>query len=153
GGGYASPPWTAGNLVDQTIPDGSVTNAAGRPVAGTLKLKLGPVQDHLNPAESAALVRLSSVGAFDQFMHQSGKNQYTLNHYNYDDQARLLIPRAVAYSAGFLDYFFRGLLDISLPNAGVYAVVDQTQQGCTITCGFRAVQLKLKNSTPNETLS
>jgi hypothetical protein len=153
GGGYDAPPWSFGNLQDEIIPNGSVTNAAGRPVAGALKLKVGTVQDHLNPAESVALVRLSSVGAFDQFVNPTGKRQYTLNHYNYDDQAALLIPRAVAYSAGFLDYFFRGVLDISLPSVGVYAVIDQTQQGCTITCGFRAVRLKLKNSTPNEALS
>jgi hypothetical protein len=153
GAGYDSPPWTAGSLIDQTIPDGSVTNAAGRPVAGALKLKLGPVQDHLNPAESTALVKLSSVGAFDQFLHQSGRNQYSLNHYNYDDQASLLIPRAVAYSAGLLNYFFRGVLDIGLPSGGAYAVIDHTQQGCRTVCGFRAVQLKLKNLTPNETLS
>ena len=153
GGGYDSPPWAAGGLQEQIIPDGSVTNAAGRSVAGALKLKLGGVQDHQKPSESAALVKLSSVGAFDQFLNPQGKKQYTLNHYNYDDQARLLIPRAVAYSAGLLDYFFRGALDISLPSAGVYAVVDHVQQGCTATCGFRSVKLKLKNSTLNETLS
>ena len=31
--------------------------------------------------------------------------------YNYDAQADLLIPRAVAYSAGLLDSFFRGLIE------------------------------------------
>ena len=35
---------------------------------------------------------------------------YTLTRPNYDAMADLLIPRAVAYSAGLIDYFFRGRL-------------------------------------------
>lgn len=38
--------------------------------------------------------------------------KYSLNQHNYDAMAALLIPRAVAYSAGFIDYFFRGRLEI-----------------------------------------
>ncbi|MGB5717822.1 MAG: sialidase family protein [Gammaproteobacteria bacterium] len=37
---------------------------------------------------------------------------YTLNQDIYDTQARLLLPRAVAYSAGLIDYFFRGRLKV-----------------------------------------
>ncbi len=36
---------------------------------------------------------------------------YTLDQRIYDFQADLLIPRAVAYSAGLIDYFFRGRLE------------------------------------------
>ena len=32
------------------------------------------------------------------------------------DYAKKLIPRAVGYSAGLLDYFFRGEIEISLPD-------------------------------------
>ena len=153
GGGYPSPPTNANALQDQVIADGSATDAAGAPLPGSLNLKIGGVQDNLNSSQSASGVRLSAYGAFDQFMQPTGNRQFSLNHYNYDDQARLLIPRAVAYSAGFLDYFFRGWLDINLPAAGAYAVVDHTIDGCEITCGFRKVKLKLRNSTPSETLS
>src|SRR5690606_5238223 len=37
----------------------------------------------------------------------------------------LTIPRAIGYSAGLLDFFFRGELKLSSPPDGLYAVVDQ----------------------------
>ena len=155
GGGYSSPPPNPGSLQRFVIPSGAVVDAArgAIPVSGALELLKGVVQDSLNPGESDAAVALSSFGAFDQFMQPLGQRQYTLNHYNYDDQARLLIPRAVAYSAGFLDYFFRGQLEINLPSAGVYAIVDNAMPICRDTCGFRSVRLKVKNTTPAESLS
>jgi len=44
-------------------------------------------------------------------------------------------------------------MEINLPAAGAYAVVDHTTEGCDISCGFRKVKLKVRNLTPNETLS
>src|SRR5262249_26026401 len=44
--GYAAPPSAGTTLTDQTIPDGFVINAAGKPVVGALKLKVGPVGDN-----------------------------------------------------------------------------------------------------------
>jgi hypothetical protein len=81
---------------------------------------------------------------------------YTLNHYNYSDHAKLLLPRAISYSAGLIDYFFRGKMDIALPDAGVYGIVDHSEFGqapATPTAevmgyrGFPKIKLKLKNST------
>lgn len=56
-------------------------------------------------------IRMTTEGMFD-FWLVSTPPSYSLNRFNYDDQADLLIPRAVAYSAGLIDYFFRGKLDI-----------------------------------------
>src|SRR5205814_2024729 len=102
-------------------------------------------------------VRLASFGMFDQFLNRIGKAQYTLNHYNYDDQARLLVPRAVAYSAGLLDFFFRGRLEIGLPDEGVYSIVDHAQFASQNSAtdpltgfkGFKEIRLRLSNSTPS----
>ena len=82
---------------------------------------------------------------------------YSFDTATYDDRATLLIPRAVAYSAGLLDYFFRGKLEISLPDAGFYGIVDHSQfapgqpnhptdvaQGFK---GFGKIKLKLRNTT------
>ena len=151
GGGYPSPPPNTNGMQTAVIPAGSVVDATGTAVPGSgwLVLFKGAVQDNLNPSKSDSAVALSSYGAFDQFMQPSGKRQFTLNHYNYDDQARLLIPRAVAYSAGFLDYFFRGELQIALPDEGAYAVVDHEEHKCADTCGFSVIRLKLKNATAN----
>lgn len=49
---------------------------------------------------------------------------YSMNRFIYDDEVSLLLPRAAAYSAGLLDYFFRGRLDF-LPdssNPGKYVI-------------------------------
>ncbi len=59
----------------------------------------------------------------------------------YKDYASHLIPRAVGYSAGLLEYFFRGQID----------AVDQSsiKDASGNTTGVR---MKVKNSTPDEAL-
>lgn len=42
----------------------------------------------------------------------TGSSVYTLTTRNYNAMADLLIPRAVAYSAGIINYFFRGKIDL-----------------------------------------
>lgn len=80
----------------------------------------------------------------------------------HEDYASKLIPRAVGYSAGLLNYFFRGLLEISAPDQYVYAITDgnrifpyiytdekgntyQTQQQL-----FGKIKAKVLNMTPKE---
>ena len=58
----------------------------------------------------------------------------------HEDYAKLLIPRAVGYSAGLLDYFFRGKLQVTAvpifyKNSILY------------------LRVKIKNMTPNETMT
>jgi hypothetical protein len=62
----------------------------------------------------------------------------------YSDYASLLLPRAVGYSAGLLEYFFRGTIEIILPPKGVYAQTENRDQG------FTRVTLLARNTTPNE---
>lgn len=69
----------------------------------------GDVPDTLN-AGSTANIRMTTESVFDQFLVPTPPT-YSLNRFNYDDMANLLIPRAVAYSAGLINYFFRGKLD------------------------------------------
>lgn len=75
---------------------------------------------------------------------------FTLNRFTYDKAAEFLIPRAVSYSAGLLNFFFRGQMNISLPNQGVYAVVDHTLAAGSdkTTGGFSTIKLKVQNTTP-----
>jgi len=47
---------------------------------------------------------------------------------DYDAMADLLLPRAVAYSTGLINFFFRGQIEISLPQEGVFAVADHSSQ-------------------------
>ncbi len=140
-------------LVPATISGNELVNAAGKPIGRGALLQLkGPVVDNLRPENSEAGVPLVSYGVFDQFLREKGKGGYVLTHYNYAEQARLLLPRAVAYSAGLIDYFFRGMLEIGLPDEGVYAATDNSAAICKDTCGFDRVKLKLTNATPGEAM-
>ncbi len=90
---------------------------------------------------------------FDADLEKSNPGQppiYSLNRFNYASARGFLIPRAIGYSAGLLNYFFRGQLKIGLPDEGVYAVADTAPIGCGTPCGFRRVKLKLQNTTPGE---
>ncbi|MEN8131745.1 MAG: hypothetical protein ABFS45_16460, partial [Pseudomonadota bacterium] len=83
-----------------TLPDGA-----------SVTLLYGDVKDSMTGASDSAA--LTTSGLWDQYLTDKGEQpRYTLTKTNYDDMADLLIPRAVAYSAGFIDYFFRGRLDV-----------------------------------------
>jgi hypothetical protein len=141
------------NVLTDTVISGTalvgMTGAVVGDGTATMKFKQGMVIDSIS-GNVESNVKLSAYGAFDQFLiEKSLLPQYTLNYYNYDDQARLLIPRAVGYSAGLIDYFFRGELEIGLPDEGVYALVDYSQQSTKDIGGFNKVKLKLTNKTPS----
>ena len=103
----------------------------------------GKVLDTLIDSQ-ATDVPLTSFGVWDQFLTSSSNlPRYTLQRINYDAMANLLLPRAIAYSAGLINYFFRGRIDISLPDEGVYALVDHASN-----TGFKVLRAKLRNSTP-----
>ncbi len=78
---------------------------------------------------------------------------FALNRLNFNAVYPYLIPKAVNYSAGLINYFFRGKLEIALPPAGVYAIVDHAIENCKDDCGFRTVKLKVTNKTPSEPMS
>jgi len=53
--------------------------------------------------------------------------------------AQEILPRAVGYSAALLDYFFRGGIEISMSEEGVYALTDKPEEG------FKKITLLAKN--------
>ena len=73
---------------------------------------------------------------------------FALNRFNFDDAHSILIPKAVGYSAGLINYFFRGKLEISAPDEVIYGIIDPTQKD-----SFAQIKLKLKNTTPNEDMT
>ena len=154
---FLAPSPTGAGLGSETISGDAFTDMTGRKLPGALKVRTGIVEDHVDRSKDAAGVRLSTEGLWDQFLQQYGGGQprYTLNYYNYDDQAKLLIPRAVAYSAGLIDYFFRGQLEIRPPEEGVYAALDHSDAAtnCKDTCGFKRIKLKVANATPDIAVS
>lgn len=77
---------------------------------------------------------------------------------NYTQMADMLGPRAIAYSAGLINYFFRGKLDVAVPDQGLIAVINQGEthsvdadgyprRGDQSIFGFTKVRLKVRNAT------
>jgi hypothetical protein len=156
GASYPNPPRAASALTSVKLTGDALVNMVGERISGELISYQGTVRDTLNPAADTPNVRLSSHGIWDEFLEE--RNFFlrpSLNIGNYDDQAKLLIPRAVAYSAGLIDYFFRGELKIALPDEGVYGFIDHADpaSNCKDTCGFKKIKLKLTNTTPDITVS
>jgi hypothetical protein len=122
----------------------------GTPINSTAAVYVyqGTVQDTVLPMQTRSGVALTSKSIWDQFLTTRQRYPYySLNYINYDAAADLLLPRAVAYSAGLIDYFFRGQLEIALPDEGVYAVVDHAAENQAYSSGFRKIKLKLRNIT------
>jgi hypothetical protein len=156
GAPFSSPDPLGLGLGRETISGPALTNMSGLPFSNSaisMTFLTGDVQDFVRGAPDTA-VRLSTVGAWDQFLEQKGSaSSHSLNYYNYNAQADLLIPRAVAYSAGLIDYFFRGTMKISLPDEGVYSIIDHsgfsnTDATANFT-GFSKIKIKLSNTTPD----
>jgi hypothetical protein len=79
-------------------------------VSGSVTLYLRNVVDALT-GETIRDVPLSSRSIWDQHLLTAGSDEkLTLNRFNYDAMADILLPRAVGYAAGFLNTFFRGAL-------------------------------------------
>jgi hypothetical protein len=105
--GYASP------VNDASVYEAGIIdyqNNIGSPKIIT-SLLIGTVYDKHNPllTRDAAL---SAESLWDIPTKAYAKRTYTLNRFNYDSMAALLIPRAVSYSAGLINHFFRGRLQI-----------------------------------------
>jgi hypothetical protein len=62
----------------------------------------------------------------------------------YKDYTSMLIPRAVGYSAALINYFFRGEIEVTLPESdGIYSF-------CFVPVeGFKKISVMVKNITPD----
>jgi hypothetical protein len=94
---------------------------------------------------------------------------YMVGLEEFQTQANLTIPRAIAYSAGLINYFFRGTIDVETSASAILAVLNQgavhsmnsqgypcvggtPSDGCPIF-GFTQLRLSVHNTTPNITES
>jgi hypothetical protein len=79
------------------------------PVSGVVTLYTRAVVDQLT-GQVFPNVALTSRSVWDHLLENADRSpKFTLNRFNYDAMADLLLPRAVGYSAGFLDTFFRSV--------------------------------------------
>ncbi len=117
-------PFNAGNYVKRQyykkVADGETNGGIGYRLAGVDYLKL--YRDAtLSPTQNEQIMVIPPM-----------------DDYVYADYASLLLPRAVGYSAGLLNYFFRGDVKIS----------DIAEQGSGQS--ITGLNLKVQNLTPNE---
>lgn len=69
---------------------------------------------------------------------------YTVNDdLVHQDYASKLIPRAVGYSAGLLEYFFRGKIEVTAPDGFLYSIID----GSVSPQQFTSIKANLRNAT------
>ncbi|MHB8883413.1 MAG: phospholipase C/P1 nuclease family protein [Thermodesulfovibrionales bacterium] len=97
-----------------------------------VKYLQGYVADNYRPELSSPITRLAAFSYFDFEMQKYGYDQrvYSLNNKIHQEYSDFLIPRSVGYSAGLLNYFFRG--DIRLeyttdPTPG-YVIANKTDE-------------------------
>lgn len=73
-------------------------------------------------------------------------SRLNLDDKSFENYASILVPKAVGYSAGLLNYFFRGTLEITAPDTYVYSIID----GSINPQQFTKIKAKVMNTTPNE---
>lgn len=158
---HALPAGASATLTDRNINDLDVLGPMSptQPLAGDVSFVQTPINDSYNSAFSGSNPRASSLSIFYTDLVQAAADgvvipaypyyAFTLNRLNYQVAANILLPRAVAYSTGLINYFFRGQMEITLPSNGVYAFVDDAVNngGGVGAAGFTKLKLKLRNST------
>jgi len=146
----------------------------GRLSAATCLFYTHQVDDALNPGYAGAMdelpqgftrpnVPIATEGVFKRLDLPDGlplevdRISMTLSPTVLDSIGNLTIPRAIGYSAGLLDFFFRGELELSSPPEGLYAVVDQgtphhVDDGIPMDAsgrvfGFKKLRVRVRNVT------
>jgi hypothetical protein len=112
-----------GNL--QLEVDGQFLTLDTRPLDGKLFFVGTPVVDtHLGVTRKNP--RTSTFSLYDEDLYKyrsricgstaspcaEAQPTFTLNHFNFDKAHQFLIPKAISYSAGLIDYFFRGNIEL-----------------------------------------
>lgn len=114
------------------------------------------------PFAAPPMVTESALGLVRDILGTSIEPRYAIGLEELETMGNLGIPRAIAYSAGLIDYFFRGRLTLSAPPDGLYGVLDQgtphtvldgvplLDDGSNRTFGFKTIRVRARNSTGNE---
>ncbi len=111
---YANPVLNTQDCYDEEV---STQDAEARPVAGLVTFCRNSFTDP-NTGKLETNPRMTTFSLFSRDLRERGKSvpggEFSLNALNAWSIGQLTIPRAVGYSAGLLDYFFRGKLDFVL---------------------------------------
>lgn len=97
------------------------------------------VQDSYLGSSAGENPRMNTYSIFDQdLIARGGAPRFALNRFNFQTAHDFLIPRAVAYSAGMINYFFRGKIDL-VPdgNTGTYLIKNLSNEDMFGTFSLR----------------
>lgn len=112
--------------------------------------------------EAPPLLTESALNAIAPLTGMGVTPRYAIGLEELETMGNLGIPRAIAYSAGLIDFFFRGRLTLSSPPDGLYGVLDQGAphtmhagvpilvDGSDRAFGFTAIRVRARNSTGDE---
>jgi hypothetical protein len=90
--------------------------------------------------------RMVAEGIFFRFLPPFVHN-VVLDDLVFQNYAAHLLPRAIGYSAGLLDYFFRGRIEIAPPSRFAYGLAAYQPGNAS---SFTKLRFKVRNATPNE---
>lgn len=140
--GFPSPSGGGARVTDVDVQD----LLPGTPLAGTMRF-IGTPWDDRYLGVGGFNWRTATSSIFDADLARQGLSAtYTLNRFNFAEAEKILVPRAVGYSAGLIDYFFRGRIEIAAPDAYAYAITPYVAgEG-----GFARMEMKVRNATPGE---
>lgn len=111
GRGY---PFPRLELARRYVEEMTVSSPGGAPITGILTFFGNQVFD-LATGQSVENKRLTTFGIFDaDLVARDADPIFSFNRYNVDAAAGILLRRAVGYSAGLLDHFFRTRLDVDV---------------------------------------
>jgi hypothetical protein len=104
--------------------------------------------EHNPDARTTSTSLLSKAGLPEGSFTTDG--YFKQNILTYEEAASKLLPAATEYSAGMIDYFFRGELEVLPPANGLYTILDLNDSGsnCINDCGFKALRARVRNKTP-----
>ena len=145
-------PSAANTIIEKPqITDADLLGPQGpnQPLSGEIWFIGTRVTDQYRESIGVVNRRASTYSIFDKDLEQSGQQQiFTLNRFNYAAANDFLLPRAAAYSTGLINYFFRGRIEIGLPEQGVYGVIDHATTYAAGQ-GFDKLKLRLRNTSPD----
>jgi hypothetical protein len=153
GTNFLGPPEDLQPALDLPSPNGDGARAdsvdiqellPGTPLRGTMTF-IGTPYDDRYSRQADFNARTSTYSILTADLAARGlRPRYTLNRFNFDAALALLVPRAVGYSAGMIDYFFRGTLEIAPPDRFSYLVAPYRDGDGQ----FTQLKVKVRNTTP-----
>ena len=99
-------------------------------LTGTVRFFGNAITD-ANTGETLVNRRMTTSSVFDAALSRRVLGPvFSYNKFNADAAAEILVPRAVGYSAGMINYFFRGEMDLKedLANLGKFAVKNGSNE-------------------------